>query len=82
VDKYAKLHQNGENKLGPAGGRGYGVGSSLSSLPSHWHGFCLDKIEKTNSNDPPLALYQKKNLCSDPSAGCNFVKHMLEGILP
>ena len=43
------------------------VGSSLSFQPSH-----LNKIEETDSNNPPLALYEKNNIRSDPSAGCNF----------
>jgi hypothetical protein len=45
----------------------------LSFQPSH--AFCLNKIEETDSNNPPLALYKKKNIRSDPSAGCNFVKN-------
>jgi hypothetical protein len=49
------------------------VGSSLSFQPSH--AFCLNKIEETDSNNPPLALYEKNNIRSDPSAGCNFVKN-------
>ena len=47
------------------------VGSSLSSQPSH--AFCLDKVEKIDSNDPPLALYEKKYICLDLSVGCTFV---------
>ena len=35
------------------------IGSSLSFQPSH--AFCLNKIEETDSNNPPLALYEKKN---------------------
>ena len=49
------------------------VGSSLSFQPSH--AFCLNKIEEIDSNSPPLALYEKNNIRSDPSAGCNFVKN-------
>jgi hypothetical protein len=44
---------------------------SVSSLPA----FCLNKIEEIDSNSPPLALYEKNNIRSDPGAGCNFVKH-------
>ena len=51
--------------------RGLHVGSSLSSQPSH--AFCLDKVEKIDSNDPPLALYEKKYICLDLSVGCTFV---------
>jgi hypothetical protein len=36
----------------------YSVGSSLSFQPSH--AFCLNKIEEIDSNNPPLALYEKK----------------------
>ena len=33
--------------------------------PTRWlfqpsHAFCLDKVQKIDSNDPPLALYEKK----------------------
>jgi hypothetical protein len=34
------------------------VGSSLSFQPSH--AFCLNKIEEIDSNNPPLAFYEKK----------------------
>jgi hypothetical protein len=43
---------------------------SFSFQPSH--AFCLNKIEEADS---ALALYEKNNIRSDPSAGCNFVKN-------
>ena len=55
------------------------VGSSLSSQPSH--AFCLDKVEKIDSNDPPLALYEKKYICLDLSVGCKLYYRIKSGYI-